>query len=97
MSTSPSRDEPRAIDVEFTADDFAVTLSDGRKLVVPLAWFPRLLEASDRARSNWEILGDGEGLRWPDIDEDISVAGLLRGSRSAEAQRPDVTVDDRPA
>ena len=78
---------PRATDVATDEDNLYVDLADGRRVTVPLAWFPRLLHADDDQRSNWTILGDGEGIHWPDIDEDLSVAGLLRGARSPEAGR----------
>jgi hypothetical protein len=61
-----------------------VGLADGRFISVPLAWFPRLLTASPEARSHWELLGDGEGIHWPDADEDLSVAGLLAGAPSPD-------------
>jgi len=61
-------------------DELVVDLKDGRTISVPLAWFPRLLHATQAERENWEWLGDGEGIHWPDIDEDLSVAGLLRGT-----------------
>jgi Protein of unknown function (DUF2442) len=63
-----------------TEDDLTVSLVDGRRVSFPLAWFPRLLHASPAQRSNWQLLGDGEGIHWPDIDEDFSVAGILRGT-----------------
>ncbi len=62
-------------------DELTVHLVDGRKVSVPLVWFPRLLHASPQQRGNFEFMGEGEGIHWPDIDEDISVAGLLRGVR----------------
>jgi len=68
------------VDVYVTADDLTVLLADGRRVIVPLAWFPRLLHATDEQRAKWRIIGDGQGVHWPDIDEDLSVAGLLRGS-----------------
>ena len=71
--------DPIAIDVAFTADTFRVTLDDGRDLSIPLAWFPRLLRASPEQRQNWELIGRGEGVHWDELDEDISVAGLLAG------------------
>jgi hypothetical protein len=71
---------PLAQDVNFTDDDLVVSLVDGRKLTVPLIWFPRLAEANKEQLQNYEILGDGEGIHWPDVDEDISVEGLLRGT-----------------
>lgn len=79
MSISTIR-SARATDVEVTADDLVVTLADGRVLSVPLAWFPRLLAASPEARACWEMLGDGEGIHWPEADEDLSIRGLLAGS-----------------
>ena len=68
-----------AADVSFTENEFIVSLVDGRTLSVPLEWFPRLAKASKSKRSNHELLGDGEGIHWPDLDEDISIDGLLRG------------------
>jgi hypothetical protein len=63
--------------VEFVADAFVVHLEDGRSLSIPLEWFPRLRDAAPEQRSRWELIGPGFGIRWPEIDEDISVAGLL--------------------
>jgi hypothetical protein len=62
----------------------SVLLSDGRRISVPLAWFPRLLRASPDQRADYEILGDGRGIHWPELDEDLSVSGLLEGTRSTE-------------
>ncbi|MCK6529899.1 DUF2442 domain-containing protein [Myxococcota bacterium] len=84
--TSPSVD-PRAVDVATDDDDLTVDLADGRRLTVPLAWFPRLLHASPDQRRNWRLLGDGQGIHWPDVDEDLSVSGLLRGTAASEASR----------
>jgi len=64
-----------------------VSLVDGRRVSVPLAWFPRLLHASPAQRSNWQLLGDGEGIHWPDVDEDLSVAGILRGTPAPQKRR----------
>jgi len=64
-----------------------VELKDGRRASVPLAWFPRLLHGTAAERGNWELLGDGEGIHWPDLDEDISVEGLLAGIPSREGHR----------
>jgi len=69
-----------AENVEFTDDDMMVSLVDGRKIIVPLVWFPHLAAATKNQLANYELLGDGEGIHWPDIDEDLSVAGLLRGN-----------------
>ena len=82
MSSSAADLAPRAIRVDCSSDELSVVLSDGRRLSVPLSWFPRLLEASPSARANFELLGGGVGIRWPEIDEDLSVAGLLRGTRA---------------
>jgi hypothetical protein len=74
-----SSSDARAKEVVFTQDELAVLLADGRRVSVPLAWFPRLLHATSEQRSNYEILGEGQGIHWPDLDEDLSVAGLLKG------------------
>jgi hypothetical protein len=79
--------DARAAGVTVTQDELIVNLKDGRTISVPLAWFPRLLNATPTERSNWELLGEGEGIHWPDIDEDLSVAGLLRGT-PAPLRRP---------
>ena len=84
MSTSAAHTDPRALDVQFTDDEMTVALGDGRKIVVPLVWFPRLLRATSEQRAQWQLIGDGEGIHWPDVDEDISVDGLLYGRRSVE-------------
>ena len=75
---------PLATNVEVTADYLTVELADGRSISVPIVWFPRLLKAEPAARNQWELIGEGDGIHWPDLDEDISVAGLLRGERSSE-------------
>ena len=76
--------EPRAKKLTFTQDAMMIHLADGRALTVPLAWYPRLLHATPPERKNYEIIGEGEYLHWPDLDEDLTVAGLLEGRRSAE-------------
>jgi hypothetical protein len=89
MSVSPGSAEALAERVAVSDTELQVDLTDGRRIAVPLAWFPDLLQAAPAARSHWELLGDGEGIRWPDIDADISVRGLLAGIRpgySAPAQ-----------
>lgn len=73
--------------VDVTSDRLTVELADGRSVSVPLVWFPRLLKASPEERSHWELIGEGEGIHWPGIDEHISVEGLLRGERSWERPR----------
>lgn len=72
--------------VTVTADTLSVNLSDGRTIAVPLAWFPRLVHATQRERNNWRLIGRGQGIHWEDIDEDISVEGLLAGKPSGESQ-----------
>ena len=78
MSSLVVEARPRAVEVSVTDDELRVVLADGRALSVPLAWFPRLLHATSAQRQRFELLGDGEGIHWPDVDEDLSVAGLLR-------------------
>ena len=68
----------RALEVVFGSDETIVTLVDGRRLSVPLVWFPRLAAAAPTQLANYELLGDGESIYWPDLDEDLSVEGLLR-------------------
>jgi Protein of unknown function (DUF2442) len=80
MSSLAAEFEPLAQTVRFEADSFVVSLADGRELSVPYAWFPRLLEANPQQREDFRLIGDGEGIHWPQIDEDLSVAGLLRGT-----------------
>lgn len=87
MSTSPS--ELRAAlaqQVKVTDDALIVDLVDGRTVSVPLSWYPRLTHGTPAERSNWRLIGRGEGVHWPDLDEDISVAGLLAGRPSGETQ-----------
>ncbi|HWN74913.1 MAG TPA: DUF2442 domain-containing protein [Candidatus Udaeobacter sp.] len=76
-TTDPSE---RVADVSFTEDSLSVSLRDGRKISVPLTWFPKLLHATAEQRNNWKVAGAGYGIHWPDIDEDLSTEGLLRGA-----------------
>ena len=88
MSISPIEiDLPRAEDVRVTNDSLIVDLSDGRTITVPLEWFPRLLHATPEERSHWRFIGRGHGIHWEEIDEDISVEGLVAGRPSGESQR----------
>ena len=80
MSTLAVQTHPLAQHVEFTDDDLIASLVDGRNVIVPLIWFPRLSIATRCPLENYELLGDGEEIHWPDLDEDLSVEGLLRGS-----------------
>ena len=86
MSTSADElSSPSAISVSFSEDCLVVDLEDGRTIAAPVSWYPRLANASDAERSNWEIFGR-TGIHWPDIDEDISVLALLAGKASNESQ-----------
>jgi len=67
------------VDVSVSETELTVALDDGRRISAPLAWFPRLLRAKPEQRKSWWLIGDGIGIRWPEIDEDLSVEGLLRG------------------
>jgi len=78
---------PEAEEASVTDDTLQVELSDGRTLSVPLAWYPRLVHAAAEERDNWELIGEGQGIRWPDLDEDLSVEGLIPGRPSGESQR----------
>jgi hypothetical protein len=77
MSTLEIKLEPLAVDVSTTGDTLHVVLADGREISVPLAWFPRLLNAKEEQRRQWRLIGGGIGIHWPLIDEDISVESLL--------------------
>ena len=79
-----SADE-RVVGVSFDAERLIVDLMDGRTIAVPLAWYPRLAEATPEQRNKWEIAGAGYGVHWPELDEDLSVEGLLRGAPAARA------------
>lgn len=81
MSTLKLESEPLAVDVFVDEVVLRVSLDDGRELSVPIEWFPRLRDASPASRANWRLIGLGEGIHWPEADEDISVLGLLAGSR----------------
>ena len=84
MNSSVFKTTPRAMNVECSDDELQVSLTDGRRLSVPIAWFPRLAYATPPERAEYELLGDGQGIHWPRIDEDISVAGLIAGQPSVE-------------
>ena len=78
---------PEAMTFEVTEDTLTAELSDGRTISVPLAWYPRLVHATPEERGNWELIGGGQGIHWPDLDEDISVEMLLAGRKSGESHR----------
>ena len=77
---------PHAVGLHITEDTLAVDLSDGRTISVPLGWYPRLEHASPGELANWRLIGKGQGIHWEDLDEDISVEGLLAGTASGETQ-----------
>jgi hypothetical protein len=77
--------EPRGKSVKVSDEELTVDLVDGRTIMVPLGWFPRLWHGTPRERSHFEIFGDGAYIHWPDLDEDLTVAGLLAGQRSGES------------
>lgn len=77
MSTLTSKPVADAVDVAFTEDELEVTLADGRRIAVPLEWFPRLLRATPAQRANWRLIGRGVGIHWEELNEDISVRSLL--------------------
>jgi hypothetical protein len=80
MNTLVVRADERVKDVAFTDETIAVHLMDGRSIIVPLIWYPRLFNATPEQRSQWELCGGGYGLHWESIDEDLCTEGLLRGS-----------------
>ncbi|MEI8207973.1 MAG: DUF2442 domain-containing protein [Methylococcales bacterium] len=80
MSTVVNIIEPRLLTIKVTEDEIIAYLVDGRTVSVPLIWSWRLSEATEKQRQNFEIIGDGQGIHWPDIDEDISIDGMLYGS-----------------
>ena len=84
MSSLAYRLIPHTVGARCTSDELVVALNDGRVLSVPLAWFPRLAKASTEQLAAFELLGEGEGIHWPALDEDISVVGLLEGRPSVE-------------
>jgi len=86
MHASEPRPGEQVKGVHFTEDTMAVDLMDGRTIIVPLAWYPKLLDATSEQRGNWRISGAGYGIYWPDMDEDLSTEGLLRGAPAAARQ-----------
>jgi Protein of unknown function (DUF2442) len=88
MSSSAITADERVLDVTFNEDALTVSLRDGRVISVPLVWYPRLLNADPKQRSNWKVAGGGFGIHWPDLDEDLSTEGLLRGAPAPRAHLP---------
>ena len=87
MQTSQFDPRLRARDVRVSEETLSVLLADGRTISVPLEWYPRLHRASPAQRANWRLIGQGDGIHWPDIDEDISTIGLLEGLPSVEYRK----------
>jgi hypothetical protein len=87
MTTLTLEAEPLAAKIGVTNEKLILDLVDGRSLIVPLSWYPRLLHASDEERQNWQLLGDGYAIEWVDLDEHIGIEGLLAGRRSGESRR----------
>ena len=74
-------------DIKVTSSALTIELSDGRSISAPLVWYPRLLNASSKERNNWELIGEGHGIHWPDLDEDLSMEGIIQGRPSYESQK----------
>ncbi|WP_187970543.1 DUF2442 domain-containing protein [Aquibium microcysteis] len=87
MNILATEDTAKVVDVSVSDTTLKVSLDDGREMTVPLEWFPRLRDASAAQRANWRLIGTGEGMHWPDVDEDISVAGLLRGRMTGRSKK----------
>ena len=87
MSTLVLETDPLAKAVVVTDEELTVELADGRRIMVPLAWYPRLLNATSTERQNWRLLGDGYAIEWPDLDEHIGIEGLLAGRLSGESRQ----------
>ena len=87
MTTLVLEADPAAVDVQIDRSNILVYLADGRSLSVPLEWYPRLLHATPDECNNWQLLGDGYAVEWPDLDEHIGIEGLLAGRRSGESAK----------
>lgn len=85
MTTLTLETEPLALQVRVTNENLIVDLIDGRSLMVPLSWYPRLLQASQEERQNWQLLGEGYAIEWVDLDEHVGIEGLLAGRQSGES------------
>ncbi len=88
MTTSDVKPGEGVKDVHVTEDTLSVDLIDGRTIIVPLVWYPKLLHATPGQRANWQICGGGYGIHWPDIDEDLSTEGLLKGAPAPRGIAP---------
>lgn len=81
------KEHERAVSVSFTEDTMSVTLRDGRVITLPLDWFPRLKNATPDQRDDWQLLGDGLGIHWPQVDEDLSTRGFIYGYPATEKSK----------
>jgi hypothetical protein len=88
MNSSVITADERVLDVVFNDDALSVSLRDGRVISVPLVWYPRLLSATPTQRKNWKVSGGGYGIHWPELDEDLSTEGLLRGAPAPKSHAP---------
>jgi hypothetical protein len=87
MTTLTLETEPLATKVHVTEDRLIVELADGRSIIVPISWYPRLMNGTMQERQHWQLLGDGYAIEWPDLDEHIGIEGLLAGRRSSESEK----------
>ena len=87
MTTLVLETEPAMTEVKITGDKLLIALADGRSLEIPLSWYPRLLHGSPEERQNWQLLGDGYAIEWPDLDEHLGIEGLLAGRASGESRK----------
>jgi hypothetical protein len=87
MTTLTLDTEPLPTQINVTEDKLVIELVDGRSLIIPLSWYPRLLNASHQEKQNWQLLGDGYAIEWIDLDEHIGIEGLLAGKRSGESHK----------
>ena len=94
MSTLSIGSPPKAVQVSCSEVELASEQADGRRIAVPIVWFPRLSDAATEQRNTWKSLGEGTGNHWPQIDEDISVAALLVGKLSVEYSRETKQLDE---
>jgi hypothetical protein len=87
ISSTPELRTPAAVAVSVSEESLTITLADGRTVSAPIAWYPRLFHATPAERAEWRLIGDGQGVHWPQLDEDISVQNVLAGQPSGESQR----------
>jgi hypothetical protein len=87
MTTLVLNAEPTIVDLKIDEEKLFIDLEDGRSLIIPLTWYPRLLHGTLAERQNWQLLGDGYAIEWPDLDEHIGIEGLLAERRSSESQK----------